>query len=163
MEYKEADIVICCNDEPYNTFAKPYPSKLLLYKVENSKQNQDLFDINTKGISGANYTKWRVYKKDFRLANKEDLKEYLQFIFTNDKIWIKFDNTSDGNLISKIINKKYPYDKLILPEYIEKHDRFYFNRKLIFQNINEEHHLKAGYHIIEFKDIRHIINKINGK
>lgn len=142
-------------------------SEKLLYKVIDVESHKNISDhiinIYTKGTSEHWDRGWRVYGESFRTANKKDLKKYLDFIFTNDKIWIKFDNTSEGNIISKVINKKYSYELLTLPEDIKKYNSSYFNRTQLWQNINEDEWLKKGYHIIEFKDIRYIINKIHGK
>lgn len=171
MRYKEGDIVRVIKTDSWNNDLEKY--KYILFKVDtldSTHLSLEVSSLTNEYGSNSNINAWansggtyNIPKGYCELATKEDLRAYLDFIFTDEKVWFKFNNTSDGNLIAKVINKKYPYSKLILKEDYKNHDRFYFNRKQLYQNINEEHMLNKGYYIIKIEDIKYMIKKIYGK
>lgn len=95
-------------------------------------------------------------------ANIYDLRDYLKFIIESDKVYIKFHNDKDLDKLIKIISNIYnkPFR---LKSMVTHNKGGYVIQSKIIVGLTEHNAVQAGYSIIDFKDLEHIILKVHGR
>lgn len=95
-------------------------------------------------------------------ANIYDLRDYLKFILESDKVYIKFHNDKELDKLIKIISNIYnkPFR---LKSMVNHNKGGYVIQNKIIVGLTEHNAIQAGYSIIDFKDLEHIILKVHGR